>query len=317
VSESDRNSGSPSLRLPSRVIATAILRPVGVSMLLIGPLRDQGAGHATDPKGSGVVGENSTIGATGFLGTAVQSQGKLIYCGVCGVAAATEEEKGSPVKGAGVFGSGGGNNDGIYGESGSGRGVFGFSENGDGVRGGTSAPSQDRSGVYGSGNDSNMGVHGDSFSGAGVYGASNWGIGVQGWSASKWAARFSGIPGGGNVEVTGYLSSSGKLFKIDHPLEPTNKYLIHSCVESSERLTVYSGNAILDARGEVWVDLPHWFEALNSDFRYQLTPIGGAAPNLHIAEEIAENRFKIAGGRAKLKVFPAISPSRLIVASNS
>jgi hypothetical protein len=137
-------------------------------------------GHATDPKGSGVVGENSTIGATGFLGTAVQSQGKLIYCGVCGVAAATEEEKGSPVKGAGVFGSGGGNNDGIYGESGSGRGVFGFSENGDGVRGGTSAPSQDRSGVYGSGNDSNMGVHGDSFSGAGVYGASNWGIGVQG-----------------------------------------------------------------------------------------------------------------------------------------
>jgi hypothetical protein len=162
-----------------------------------------------------------------------------------------------------------------------------------------------------------MGVHGDSFSGAGVYGASNWDIGVQGWSASKWAARFSGIPGGGNVEVTGYLSSSGKLFKIDHPLEPTNKYLIHSCVESSERLTVYSGNAILDARGEVWVDLPHWFEALNSDFRYQLTPIGGAAPNLHIAEEIAENRFKIAGGRAKLKVFPAISPSRLIVASNS
>ena len=84
--------------------------------------------------------------------------------------------------------------------------------------GGTSAPSQDRSGVYGSGNDSNMGVHGDSFSGAGVYGASNWGIGGQGWSASKWAARFSGIPGGGNVEVTGYLSSSGKLFKIDHPL---------------------------------------------------------------------------------------------------
>ena len=73
-------------------------------------------------------------------------------------------------------------------------------------------------------------------------------------------------------------------------------------MESSERLTVYSGNAILDARGEVWVDLPHWFEALNSDFRYQLTPIGGAAPNLHIAEEIAENRFKIAGGRAKLKV---------------
>ena len=49
-------------------------------------------------------------------------------------------------------------------------------------------------------------------------------------------------------------------------------------------------------------DLPRWFGALNTDFRYQLTPIGGAAPALHIASEIADNRFTIAGGPPGLKV---------------
>jgi hypothetical protein len=48
--------------------------------------------------------------------------------------------------------------------------------------------------------------------------------------------------------------------------------------------------------------LPEWFEALNGDFRYQLTAIGGAAPYLQVAEEISENRFKIAGGEEGLKV---------------
>jgi hypothetical protein len=48
--------------------------------------------------------------------------------------------------------------------------------------------------------------------------------------------------------------------------------------------------------------LPEWFEALNGDFRYQLTAIGGFAPNLHVAEEVSENRFKIAGGQEGMKV---------------
>ena len=53
----------------------------------------------------------------------------------------------------------------------------------------------------------------------------------------------------------------------------------------------------LDAEGAAWVALPDWFETLNRDFRYQLTPIGAPA-NLYIAEEVAGNRFKIAGGVA-------------------
>jgi hypothetical protein len=50
------------------------------------------------------------------------------------------------------------------------------------------------------------------------------------------------------------------------------------------------------------VSLPDWFEALNRDYRYQLTPIGGPAPNLHIYEEVNGSEFSIAGGPAGLKV---------------
>jgi hypothetical protein len=65
---------------------------------------------------------------------------------------------------------------------------------------------------------------------------------------------------------------------------------------------VYDGVAQLDGAGEAWVDLPEWFELLNRDFRYQLTAIGAPGPNLYIAEEIAGNRFKIAGGEPGMKV---------------
>jgi hypothetical protein len=64
---------------------------------------------------------------------------------------------------------------------------------------------------------------------------------------------------------------------------------------------VYSGNAHLDDNGEAWVELPAWLEALNADFRYQLTCIGAFAP-VYVAEELANSRFKIAGGKAGMKV---------------
>jgi len=48
--------------------------------------------------------------------------------------------------------------------------------------------------------------------------------------------------------------------------------------------------------------MPDWFEALNKDSRYSLTPIGAPGPNLYIAEEISGNRFKIAGGASGMKV---------------
>ncbi|PKO17907.1 MAG: hypothetical protein CVU38_21650 [Chloroflexi bacterium HGW-Chloroflexi-1] len=64
---------------------------------------------------------------------------------------------------------------------------------------------------------------------------------------------------------------------------------------------IYDGMATLDANGEAVVNLPAWFGALNRDFRYQLTCIGGFAP-VYIAEEIQDNQFKIAGGKPDMKV---------------
>ncbi|MEM7130395.1 MAG: hypothetical protein AAF702_28985 [Chloroflexota bacterium] len=111
------------------------------------------------------------------------------------------------------------------------------------------------------------------------------------------AAWFSG-----DVATVGFLTKSAGSFKIDHPLDPANKYLNHSFVESPDMMNIYNGNIVLDQNGESWVQMPDWFEALNMEFRYQLTPIGAPGPNLHVAEEMLNNRFKIAGGVSGMKV---------------
>jgi hypothetical protein len=99
----------------------------------------------------------------------------------------------------------------------------------------------------------------------------------------------------GNLEVVGSLSKGGGSFKIDHPLDPTNKYLSHSFVESPDMMNVYNGTVTLDAKGEATVTLPDWFEALNRDFRYQLTPIGSFAP-LFVKTKVHNGAFSIGGG---------------------
>jgi len=106
---------------------------------------------------------------------------------------------------------------------------------------------------------------------------------------------------GGAVEITGWLTKPAGSFKIDHPLDPENKYLYHSFVESPDMKNIYDGIVTLDESGEGWVELPEWFEALNRDFRYQITCIGGYAP-VFIAEKLADNRFKVAGGTPGLEV---------------
>jgi hypothetical protein len=95
--------------------------------------------------------------------------------------------------------------------------------------------------------------------------------------------------------------SGAKHFRIDDPLDPANKYLYHASVESPDMMNLYNGTVVLDEGGEATVKLPDWFEALNRDFRYQLTCIGGFAP-VYIAQEIGNNTFRIAGGAPGLKV---------------
>ena len=158
----------------------------------------------------------------------------------------------------------------------------------------------------------------------GVVGGIGLSGGVFGQTASATAVfgiatGSAGFAGGflGPVLVSGHLLVIGGLdvigtknFKIDHPSDPENKYLVHTCVESSEMKNVYDGAARLDEDGSAWVELPEWFEALNGDFRYQLTAVGGPAPGLHVAEEISGRRFKIAGGEAGLKVCWQVTGSR-------
>jgi len=105
----------------------------------------------------------------------------------------------------------------------------------------------------------------------------------------------------GNVSIAGTLTKTSGSFKIDHPLDPANKYLSHSFVESPDMKNVYDGVVVLDEDGEAIVELPHWFEALNKDFRYQLTCIGGFAP-VYIAKKVRDNYFKIAGGKPEMEV---------------
>jgi hypothetical protein len=134
----------------------------------------------------------------------------------------------------------------------------------------------------------------DNSTGPGVVGLSSPGATSD---PNGWGAAFFQ----GNIAVAGNVAKLGGSFKIDHPLDPANKFLSHSFVESPDMKNIYDGVATLDADGVALVEMPTWFSALNRDFRYQLTCIGGFAP-VYISEEMAENHFKIGGGRAGMKV---------------
>ena len=179
----------------------------------------------------------------------------------------------------------------------------------DGVGYGVSGKSDSGAGIQGQ-SQKNVGVYGGSRDGFGVVGMSgNW-AGLYGESSYNYAAILSG-----KVKITGNLEKAGGSFKIDHPLDPANKYLCHSFVESSDMKNVYDGVVVLDRKGKAEIELPDWFGILNKDFRYQLTAIGAPGPNLYIAEKISDtttsnknknknnsSRFKIAGGASGMKV---------------
>jgi hypothetical protein len=177
-----------------------------------------------------------------------------------------------------------------------------------GTASGVYANSLEGAGAYGY-SVSGTGIYGTSGSGHGTFGyAQAWGIGAIGYSEKGTGVYgVSGNPDGyagyfvGNVLVTGTLTKGAVAFKIDHPLDPANKYLSHSSVESPDMKNIYDGIAVLDADGEAEVELPPWFEALNTNFRYQLTCIGEYA-QIYIAEKIHNNHFKIAGGRPGMEI---------------
>ncbi len=221
----------------------------------------------TSSQGIGVLGESDSFTGVGLSGTNFSTNG--ISVGIRG--------KSISNNGASV---------GVFGECTNGTGVHGVSPNGGVSAAGVSG--------FSSGANSN-GVIGEANNGVGAYG-------VWGRSSSGFAGFFSG-----KVQVSGTLEVLGKIFKpaggfrIDHPLDPENKYLSHSFVESPDMLNVYNGNVTTDANGEATVTLPDYFEALNQDFRYQLTVLGQFAQAM-VAEEIKNNQFAIKTDRPDVKV---------------
>lgn len=107
---------------------------------------------------------------------------------------------------------------------------------------------------------------------------------------------------GGDVRIRGELFiDSPLLLTIDNPIDPANSTIKHAAITSSEILNIYSGIIILDNNGQGIVKLPTWVEALNHDFRYQLTCLGGYAP-VYISKEVENNTFRIAGGNSNMRI---------------
>jgi hypothetical protein len=220
---------------------------------------------------------------------------------------------------------GGASSNAVYGRTGSntGFGVEGVNNSGALTGSGVRGSSTNGTGVSGFGN-SYIGVEGTSTSGFGVVGVTDGGTEVAGVSGTNngvdgngvigeanngtsafgvWGLSTSGYAGNfsGDVRVMGFLSKSGGSFKIDHPLDPANKYLSHSFVESPDMMNIYNGNVTTDENGEATVTLPNYFMVLNRDFRYQLTVMGQFAQAI-VADEIKDNRFTIKTDKPQVKV---------------
>ncbi len=105
----------------------------------------------------------------------------------------------------------------------------------------------------------------------------------------------------GDVAVTGTLSKPGGSFKIDDPIDPANKYLSHSFVESPDMMNIYNGNVVTDAKGFATVTMPEWFESLNRDFRYQLTTMGQFAQAM-VAQKIDGGKFVVQTDKPNVEV---------------
>ncbi|MGA8489369.1 MAG: hypothetical protein WB711_03040 [Terriglobales bacterium] len=260
---------------------------VAGSAKLAGPI----SASTTSSSSAAVAGnDNTSAGSAAVAGVSRNGTG-VVATGVTGLLGTGEGSDGIGVNASGNLG--------VY-ANGNAAGVYGVSTTSTGVIGTSSS----YIGVYGSGS---TGVYGVSASGLGVYAQSDsgWALdaygtstatGVLAGSANGWAAWFNG-----NVEVDGNLSKAGGSFKIDHPLDPSNKYLYHSFVESPDMKNIYDGNVITNANGNAVVTLPKWFEALNRDFRYQLTVIGQFAQAM-VATEISHHQFTIKTDKPNVKV---------------
>ena len=110
----------------------------------------------------------------------------------------------------------------------------------------------------------------------------------------------------GNLTVSGSLARAGGSFKIDHALDPQNKYLYHSFVKSPDMMNIYNGEVTTDVSSYSVITFPDYFEALNRDFRYQLTVLNendtGEFLWAQVVKKISDNHFTIRTARGRVEV---------------
>jgi hypothetical protein len=258
--------------------------------------------HGSSNSDDGVLGESATRNGVG--GGSNSGTGVL----------------GSSFQGVGVEGVSFGPGAGVVGAAqglGSGPGVVGLSNTSFGVRGQSGAanllppvgggPEFQKCGVQGS-SDDGTGVRGDSAKHVGVRGRSFGGDGVFGscldqpkGAKTKGHGIHGSAPGPSPDAQTGpFAGFFENDVKITGKLFVGNTLVAHSLVHAP--LTLAAGLVDLDRNGEAVVELPKGLGDLHTNFRYQVTAVGGPAPNLHVAQQIRGNKFKIANGTGKLKV---------------
>jgi len=271
-----------------------------------------GDATATSGKTYGVSGETDSTEegaaalngyAAGTSGTAYGVQGEAYSTsdGAFGVYGGEFGASGSVAGVSGYTGSAGPTAAGVYGFEGSGSGSQVY-----GVSGATGSTGNYSAGVYGAENSTSgqvYGVLGETASSGGVAGfflntSDDGGLVVEGAGAEQ--ISFN-VDIDGNAYFAGDVDCSNCGSKLDDPLDPANKFLHHSVVESPEMMNVYNGNITTNGSGLATVVLPRYFEALNRDFRYQLTVIGKFAQAM-VAQEISQNQFTIKTSEPNVKV---------------
>jgi hypothetical protein len=275
----DSKENTATSRAPSLLVD--VTGPVGPA----GPPGPKGATGATGPQGPAgpsAANHDSTLIGTGTTAAPLGIAVPLTLNSNADVSVLTLGD--SAIGGHGLTVTGGPNASGIIANGGPGSSTY---DGGDGID------------VYGGGGSSG-GAAIYAIGGSGSVYSGGYGIvayaGLEPSYARVHAAYF-----GGNVTVSGSLSKAGGSFKIDDPLDPANKYLSHSFVESPDMMNVYNGNIVTDGNGMATVSLPDWFDSLNRDFRYQLTVIGQFAQAI-VESEIAGNRFTIRTDKPNVKV---------------
>jgi trimeric autotransporter adhesin len=309
----------------TKIVATMPALPAGSFRLVVGagvfdvtngavgPAGAQGPAGATGPPGpQGPIGPQGPAGTLKlpFSGTASDTT-NCVFCvtntapehsAIAGTGGQAITSTGQGGAGLGAYGGasfgsvGSVGGDGLYAQGGN---ATGGDDGGRGVsaHGGNSSGNYGGPGLFGTGGNGTQG--GDGIVGMGGSGSAAGGFGLYAQAGSgpdSGAGSFLG-----DVDVVGALSKSSGSFKIDHPLDPANKYLYHSFVESPDMKNIYDGNVTTDGSGTAVISMPAWFEALNTDFRYQLTVIGQFAQAI-VASEISNGSFTIKTSKSGVKV---------------